>query len=273
MRLCSNGAGLDRRKIRVFRVVANLIASSLRLCLPALAACIGIGAVPAYANSSASADISAPLRAAQVAPPVTGGDREFRQLFTSWRALDGNSQSGKINPSFAAASFGASPLSVSIPSQVPVEGFRLTSEFGMRWHPVLGGRRAHKGVDLAAPIGTPVHATADGIIARADWFSGYGLYVQIEHGGNLETRYGHMSRLNVAAGQMIHKGEIVGYVGMTGRTTGPHLHYEVRVAGEAVNPIPYMQGAVSSVPVTALASAETTTTSLPAVAATDAGDE
>jgi murein DD-endopeptidase MepM/ murein hydrolase activator NlpD len=99
----------------------------------------------------------------------------------------------------------------------------------------------HKGVDLPAPVGTPIHATADGIVSRADWFSSYGLYVSLEHGGNIETRYGHMSRLNVAAGQEVHKGDIIGYVGTTGRSTGPHLHYEVRVAGEAVNPLPYMQ--------------------------------
>ena len=124
---------------------------------------------------------------------------------------------------------------------MPVEGVRLTSGYGMRWHPVVGGRRAHKGVDLAGPVGTPVHATADGVVGRADWFSSYGLYVAVEHGGNIETRYGHMSRLNVAAGQQVRKGDIIGYVGTTGRSTGPHLHYEVRIAGQSVNPIPYMQ--------------------------------
>ena len=106
---------------------------------------------------------------------------------------------------------------------------------------VSGGRRAHKGVDLAGPTGTPIHATADGLVAKADWFSSYGLYVQLEHGGNLQTRYGHMSRLNVGAGQRVKKGDIIGYLGSTGRSTGPHLHYEVRIAGEAVNPVPYMQ--------------------------------
>jgi hypothetical protein len=130
---------------------------------------------------------------------------------------------------------------VSIPSLVPVDGVHLTSDFGMRWHPVMGGRRQHKGVDLAAPAGTPIRAAADGIVSRADWYSSYGLYVSVEHGGNFETRYGHMSRLNVAAGQMIRKGDVIGYVGSTGRSTGPHLHYEVRIAGEAVNPIPYLQ--------------------------------
>lgn len=187
---------------------------------------------PAFANSAANADIAAPLRAAQSAKQETpGGDEEFRQLFSSWRSLDGGN------------AISAAPRhAVSIPSLMPVDGVRLTSGFGMRWHPVLGGHRQHKGVDLATPIGTPVHAAADGVVGRADWFSSYGLYVAIEHGAALETRYGHMSRLNVAAGQYVHKGDVIGYVGMTGRTTGPHLHYEVRVDGQAVNPIPYLQG-------------------------------
>ena len=137
----------------------------------------------------------------------------------------------------------------------------------MRWHPVLGGRRPHKGVDLADPTGTPVHATADGVIGKAERFSGYGLYVQIEHGGDIETRYGHMSRLNVAAGQLVHKGDVIGFVGATGRATGPHLHYEVRVSGVAVNPMPYMQGTVTVATVGADA------TSLPATPETEGGDE
>jgi len=205
-----------------------------------------VTANPAFANASANADILAPLRAAQAAKHQSG-DEEFRQLFSSWQSMDNpaarqnlvsiaraNTVNGGAIPGFA-------PQKVAIPSLVPVDGVKLTSDFGMRWHPVLGGRRQHKGVDLAAPIGTPIHAAADGVVGRADWFSGYGLYVAIEHGGEIETRYGHMSRLNVAAGQTVHKGDIIGYVGTTGRSTGPHLHYEVRVAGEAVNPMPYLQ--------------------------------
>lgn len=110
----------------------------------------------------------------------------------------------------------------------------------MRNHPVLGRRRNHKGVDLAAPTGTPIYATADGIVGKAQWFSSYGLYIRIDHGAKLETRYAHMSKLAVAAGERVKKGDIIGYVGSTGRSTGPHLHYEVRVDGVAVNPIPYM---------------------------------
>lgn len=208
------------------------------------------GAHPALANSSTAADIAAPLRAAQDsrASSLGNGDDEFRQLFANWRSLD--KPTGYVAPTFnrsltAAAPFAAAPFAaprtVSIPSRIPVEGVHLTSDFGMRWHPVIGGRRQHQGVDLAGPIGTPVHATADAVVGKAEWFSSYGLYVALEHGGDIETRYGHMSRLNVYAGQHVHKGDVIGYIGTTGRSTGPHLHYEVRISGAAVNPIPYMQ--------------------------------
>jgi len=205
-------------------------------------------ATPAAANSSANADIAAPLRAAQSAKQsISGGeDEQFRSLFDRWQTFE-----RRTDPALAAAngnaSTGLTSYSVhgsagSIPSRMPVEGVELTSNFGMRNHPVLGGRRAHKGVDLAGPVGTPVHATGDGLVSRASWYGSYGLYVAIEHGNQLQTRYAHMSRLNVAAGQWVRKGEVIGFIGSTGRSTGPHLHYEVRVLGEAVNPVPYLSG-------------------------------
>lgn len=203
------------------------------------------GAHPALANSSTAADIAAPLRAAQDArqSSLGNGDEDFRQLFANWRSLDKSVSyvAPVANNRFAAAPAPITTARVSIPSRMPVEGVRLTSDFGMRYHPVLGGRRGHKGVDLAGPVGTPVHATADAVVGKAEWFSSYGLYVALEHGGDIQTRYGHMSRLNVYAGQRVRKGDVIGYIGSTGRSTGPHLHYEVRIAGVAVNPIPYMQ--------------------------------
>jgi murein DD-endopeptidase MepM/ murein hydrolase activator NlpD len=206
----------------------------------AAAASVLVSANPALANSSAaSADIAAPIRAAQAAKSGALGnaDEEFRNLFSSWKSLDGSGRTP-----LAATAQVRNPGKVSIPSLMPVDGVRLTSDFGMRFHPVLGGRRAHKGVDLAGPVGTPVRATADGVVSRADWFSSYGLYISLEHGGEIQTRYGHLSRLNVASGQAVKKGDVIGYVGSTGRSTGPHLHYEVRIAGQAVSPVPYMQG-------------------------------
>jgi murein DD-endopeptidase MepM/ murein hydrolase activator NlpD len=206
----------------------------------ALGVATGLIAQPALASSAASADITSPLRAAEAARNGTTfapGDSEFRQLFANWRALDsGRAWSGMGSTNIADTG------SASIPMLVPVTSNRtMSSNFGMRVHPILGGFRMHKGVDLPAPTGTPIHATADGVIGHADWFGGYGLCVEIEHGANLETRYGHMSRIAVAEGQHVHKGDVIGYVGSTGRSTGPHLHYEVRIGGEAVNPVPYLQ--------------------------------
>jgi murein DD-endopeptidase MepM/ murein hydrolase activator NlpD len=212
------------------------------------AASLFLAAHPALANASASTDVSAPLRTAQAEKSVSGSeDDQFRKLFSSWQSYESTGSAA------LAASSGRSPLSaaaraaagiagpVSIPSRTPLAGLTMTSNFGMRVHPIFGGMRAHKGIDLSAPVGTPIYATADGVVGKAAWFGGYGLYVQLEHGNDLETRYGHMSRLNVAEGQTVHKGDILGYVGTTGNSTGPHLHYEVRVDGVAVNPVPYMQ--------------------------------
>lgn len=234
----------------MFRVVAFGICLKFRAAAGAFAAlAMTFAANPVLANSSAATDIAAPLRAAQAARPApTGGnDEKFRNLFNSWQSLEETGVPALAAVAEAASQKGLSATarrsigSVSIPSIMPVAAVRLSSNYGMRTHPVLGGRRAHKGVDLASPVGTPIHATADGVVSKAQWFSSYGLYVSIEHGGEIETRYGHMSRLNVAAGQQVHKGDIIGFVGATGRATGPHLHYEVRVNGEAVNPLPYMQ--------------------------------
>ena len=209
--------------------ISQLARKGLKAAATIAAGILTIAATPAIANSSAAAvDIDETLRQSQ-AESATSGDIRFRQLFASWEALDRDGPSGP-----------AAVSGISIPSRMPLDGSRLTSDYGMRNHPVLGGRRSHKGVDLAAPRGTPVYATADGIVGRANWFSSYGLFVRIEHGANLETRYAHMSKLAVAAGERVKKGDIIGYVGSTGRSTGPHLHYEVRIDGTAVNPIPYM---------------------------------
>lgn len=156
-------------------------------------------------------------------------DSEFSSLFSGWEAID---RAGTRSAPVASH--------IAIPSRMPLDSAKLTSDYGMRVHPVLGGRRAHQGIDLASPVGTPIYATADGIVAKAQWFGGYGNYIQIEHGADLETRYGHLSQYAVTAGQRVRKGDLIGYVGSTGRSTGPHLHYEVRVAGQAVNPVPYM---------------------------------
>jgi murein DD-endopeptidase MepM/ murein hydrolase activator NlpD len=212
-------------------LVAKLIQRRFVAVFAAAGAFFSMGASPALANASAaaSADIAAPVRDARAAG-VNAGDEQFKQLFASWQSLDNTRSPNPVAPT----------TGVAIPSRAPLAAAITTSSYGMRNHPVLGGMRSHKGIDLAAPTGTPVYATADGVVGKAEWFSSYGLFVAIDHGAELETRYAHMSRLAVASGERVRKGDVIGYVGSTGRSTGPHLHYEVRVSGQAVNPIPYM---------------------------------
>lgn len=128
------------------------------------------------------------------------------------------------------------PSRVSLPTVLPVSG-QLTSRYGVRWHPIRGGYRAHSGIDLAAPMGSPVYAPAAGIVQSVGWEGGYGLAVTIAHGGGMTTRYGHLSRQAVVAGQAVAAGTPIGFVGSTGLSTGPHLHYEIRKDGVAVDPL------------------------------------
>ncbi len=124
------------------------------------------------------------------------------------------------------------------PFAVPVKSaFRYTSGFGMRWG------RMHNGSDFAAPHGTPIYSTADGVITHAGWQSGYGRLVKIKHAFGIETRYAHMSKIHVEKGQRVSRGQRIGDIGSTGRSTGTHLHYEVRVNGKAVNPMIYIKAA------------------------------
>lgn len=199
------------------------------------------GAAPAYAETTAPASAGGvtPTHSAAIAGPVSidNGDTQFSQLFASWKSLDEGV--GMVGGAAGAIVF-APTTSVSVPSRMPLGDARMTSGYGMRYHPVTGGRSRHKGIDLAAPTGTPVYATADGTVKMSQRYSSYGLYVSIDHGAELETRYAHLSGLNVSAGASVRKGDLIGFVGSTGRSTGPHLHYEVRVDGQAVNPVPYM---------------------------------
>lgn len=124
-----------------------------------------------------------------------------------------------------------------LPFYMPVRpgSFRYTSGFGSRWG------RLHAGTDMAGPVGTPIYATADGVVTHADWQSGYGRLIKVQHEFGLETRYAHLSRIRVKKGQRVSRGDLIGDMGNSGRSTGPHLHYEVRVGGKAVNPMTYIK--------------------------------
>ena len=206
-----------------------------RTFVGALGATMLVAAAPAQADENDRNDtnelVAVKDRAATQAPGSgiaagTGDDPQFQQLFARWD----QGQTGLVQPI----------PQISVPSRMPLEDARLSSGYGSRIHPVLGRRKGHKGVDLAAPTGTPVYATADGTVSRANWFSSYGKFISLEHGADMQTRYAHLSRIVVNAGDSVKKGELIGYVGSTGRSTGPHLHYEVRIAGKAVDPAPYM---------------------------------
>jgi murein DD-endopeptidase MepM/ murein hydrolase activator NlpD len=117
----------------------------------------------------------------------------------------------------------------------PVAAARISSGFGMRFHPLLGYSRFHKGTDYAAMTGTPIRAVTDGIVTLAGWSGGYGNMVKLSHAGGLGTGYGHMSRIAVRPGARVVQGQVIGYVGTTGLSTGPHLHFEVYRNGQAVS--------------------------------------
>lgn len=161
---------------------------------------------------------SAPISVAKKSDP------QFRELFNSWKRLD--QLQGGI---------------VAIPSAQPVQSMAFTSNFGVRVDPFRGGRAMHAGVDIPGPYATPIYATADAVVGRTGWIGGYGNLVELEHGRGIQTRYGHLSSILVGPGKRIKRGELIGLMGSTGRSTGNHLHYEVRIDGHAVNPTPFLQ--------------------------------
>lgn len=122
--------------------------------------------------------------------------------------------------------------------RTPIDGARLSSGYGRRRHPVLGYSKMHRGVDFAAPIGTPIYAAGDGVIERIGPFSTFGNYIRIRHNASYQTAYAHMRGFasNLRRGSRVHQGQVIGYLGRTGRVSGPHLHYEVHLSGRQVNP-------------------------------------
>ena len=120
---------------------------------------------------------------------------------------------------------------------------RYTSGFGSRNDPINGSRRQHEGQDLAGDYGAGIYATADGTVTYAGWENGYGRLIKIKHAFGIETRYGHLSEIGVKVGQKVSLGEKIGDMGNSGRSTGTHLHYEVRLSGTAVNPMTFIKAA------------------------------
>jgi murein DD-endopeptidase MepM/ murein hydrolase activator NlpD len=130
----------------------------------------------------------------------------------------------------------------AVPVRKPIVGeIDLSSGFGVRTDPFLGRPAMHTGLDFRSSMGDPVRATATGTVESAGWSGGYGNMVEVNHGNGFSTRYGHLSKIEVKVGQKIQIGQIVGRVGSTGRSTGPHLHYETRIDGDAVDPQKFLR--------------------------------
>lgn len=132
------------------------------------------------------------------------------------------------------------------PSIMPTTGWLSSAFSAMREHPVLHVARPHEGIDVTAPMGTPIMAPANGVVTKSGWENGYGNMVELDHGYGIVTRYAHASRLNVRRGQRVTRGDVIAFVGRSGLAVGPHLHYEVHVNGRPVNPMRYiLPGAIA----------------------------
>ena len=181
-----------------------------------------IARVAEFASRSRLPFISHPADSPEAAADMAA-DAQFRALFQTWKKLD-NLEDGLI----------------SIPSVQPIANMTFTSNFGIRSDPFRGTAAFHPGVDIQCATGTAVYATADGVVDKAERSGGYGNMVEIDHGRGIQTRFGHLSKILVVAGQKVKRGQLIALSGSTGRSTGPHLHYEVRIDGRAVNPMPFL---------------------------------
>jgi murein DD-endopeptidase MepM/ murein hydrolase activator NlpD len=156
---------------------------------------------------------------------------------------------GSLDPRFERLGLSLARMSAlergldQIPQVMPADLNSISSGFGYRRDPFSGGAAMHRGLDFRAPHGSPIHAAADGRVAYVGWKSGYGKVVEIDHGAGLVTRYAHMSRFNATTGAAVSAGDVIGAIGSTGRSTGPHLHFEVRINNQAVNPRPFLETA------------------------------
>lgn len=165
-----------------------------------------------------------PATETDTAGEAHGADPRFTELFVNWQRVE------QLEAAMA-----------SIPAYIPVRNYTLTSSYGFRYDPFNGRGAAHAGLDMAGITGEPIMAAAAGKVVRAGRHGGYGLMVEIDHGKGITTRYAHLSRIGARVGQQVTMGEKIGALGSTGRSTGPHLHYEVRIDGKAVNPRPFLE--------------------------------
>lgn len=198
----------------------------VRVASIALASLAFASSAHAAPEASDKPGVGGPMLAASSVETAAdlGGEAQFRSLFMTWKKLDRVEQGGAI----------------AIPSVQPVQHLNFSSNFGVRSDPFRGTAAMHAGVDIPGPTGTPIYATADGVISHADRLGGYGNMVEINHGKGISTRYGHLSKILVSDNMRVKRGQLIALMGSTGRSTGPHLHYEVRIDGHPVNPLPFL---------------------------------
>jgi hypothetical protein len=202
-----------------------------------------------------SAGIADSIAAAPLVGSTDVSDESYYKSVDAFYALRNSAMNGMVMrpPSniggpgsstnfFAVGHIGIAEAAAYIPTLWPIMG-PITSSFGQREDPILGNGEGefHSGIDISAANGVPIRATGDGVVQEAQMSSGYGREVVIDHGHGVETVYGHMSGFAVIAGQMVVRGQVIGYVGHSGRTTGSHLHYEVRIRNTPVNPHKYLR--------------------------------
>jgi len=208
---------IENRDDNIYRVIfeAEPISSSIRNA--------GIGGNNRYAN------LEGFKNSEQIIETAKKIDKISRQLYVQSKSFDEVYEMAKNKED----------MMVRLPAIMPMPKNKgqIISGFGLRFHPILKYRRMHTGIDIAAPKGTPIYATGNGIVTSADREGGYGITCQINHGYGYETLYGHLSKVIVKPGQKVKRGEIIGYVGSTGLSMAPHLHYEVILNGKKVNPV------------------------------------
>jgi len=197
--------------------------------------------IPAQASAAGAASTPTPVTLA-VKDDVTAAD--VKMTFEQFNALRDQAMSGRVTRALegglSAGFAGDWTQFADAPSIWPVEG-RVGSSFGEREDPINGEGAFHPGIDIEAPYGTPVRAAGDGDVTGENMGAGYGRTVVLDHGHDLLTLYGHLSAVSVVPGQHVQRGQVIGYVGQTGRATGPHLHYEVRIHKVPVNPHKYLR--------------------------------
>jgi len=215
-------AALERKQLAMVDKAAATAETRLRDA-EALIGRLGLNPARFVSQSQSRIAVGGPYVPA-TAGDAPGADPRYAQLFINWQRV------GQLEEAMS-----------SIPAFVPAKNFSFTSGFGFRYDPFSGRGAMHGGIDMAGAHGEPIYASAAGRVIRAERFAGYGNCVDIDHGKGIVTRYGHLSSIAVDVGDVVAMGERVGGMGSTGRSTGTHLHFEVRIDGKAVNPKPFLE--------------------------------